>query len=209
MHPRRTTAALLFLTAVSGTARVDAQQFRRGPASRVQLSAWAGGLVNRNSGFSSDSTDFVRFDRALAFGGALHVSIGGSLSLGFDGLYSRPGYTRFIRTDPSEPAIEPTTGDARMTATLLTARLQGSPGGLGIYFTGGAGFVFWNVAELPESYRDNALTAGLGVELPALPSVSVFAEYGQWWVYHEKVGNIVRNRVSRTLLKLGARLDLF
>jgi hypothetical protein len=171
----------------------------------VQIAAWAGGLVNGNSGFSSDSTDFIRFDRAPAFGGALHFNIGGGLSLGFDGLYSRPGYTRIIRASTAEPA----TGDARMAATMLTARLQGSPGGLGIYFAGGAGFVFWDIAELPESYRDNALTAGIGVDFPALPALSIFVEYGQWWVYHEKVGNVVKNRVNRTLLKAGARLSLF
>jgi hypothetical protein len=205
MRPRRTTATVAFLVAMTSATRVDAQQFRRGSGSRVQVSAWAGGLVNKNGGFSSDSTDFVRFDRAPAFGGAVHFTIGGGLAIGFDGLYARPGYTRFNRPQTADP----TTGDARMAATMLTARLQGSPGGLGIYFTGGAGFVFWDVPELPESYRDNALTAGLGVEFPALPAASIFAEYDQWWVYHEKVGNVVKNRVSRTLLKLGLRLNLF
>jgi hypothetical protein len=205
MRPRRTIATAVFLFAVTSATRVDAQQFRRGSVSRLQVSAWAGGLVNRNGGFSSDSTDFVRFDRAPAFGGAVHVAIGGGLSVGLDGLYSRPGYSRFIRSQ----ATEPTTGDARMVATILSARLQGSPGGFGIYFSGGAGFVFWDVPELPESYRDNALTAGFGVEFPALPAASIFAEYDQWWVYHAKVGNVVKNRVSRTLLKLGLRLSLF
>lgn len=205
MPLRRIAAALAVLASLLIATHVDAQQFRGRRGSRIQISGWVGGLINKNSGFSSDSTDFIRFDRAPAVGGAVHVSIGGGLSLGIDGLYSKPGYTRLFRASTSSAE----TGDARMVATLLSARLQGTPGGFGIYFSGGAGFVWWDIPVLPDRIRDNALSAGVGVELPALPYLSIFGEYDQMWVYHAKVGDVVRNRVSRGILKAGVRLNLF
>jgi opacity protein-like surface antigen len=199
---RRIVLTLALTALASGTASASAQVARSTP--RIRLSGWVGLFANENAGFASGTNDFFSFNRSVAFGGGIHTEVRRGLAVGIDGAYSAPGYTHFQRN----PAQNLNTGDATVYSAILSARLQASPGQFGLYLTGGAGVFFFDVPELGEANRDNALNAGVGVEYLLNQRLSLFGEYNQWWIYHDKVDDVLKNKVNRTLFKIGTRVGV-
>jgi hypothetical protein len=99
-------------------------------------------------------------------------------------------------------------GQATLTSAIASVRLQGSPGLLGLYLTGGLGMFRWDVPEL-EPNTDFALDAGIGIDYTLRSRFWLFLQYDQWWIYHEKVGEVVKNTVNRNTIRFGTRLGLF
>jgi hypothetical protein len=177
------------------------QEFR-GP--RTWFTGWAGSFSDREGFSDGEVNAFYRFDRAFAFGGGIHRVMRGA-DIGIDALYARPSYERF---DADTGASEGK-GEARAASGLLSARIGGG-GVLGIYFGAGAGVFAWDLTdpELEDGWDiDPALSVSVGLELAAAQRARVFAEYGQWWIYHQKDG-VAENTVSPNLLRVGGRLGL-
>jgi len=200
---RRCAAALIAaLAALSMAAGTGAAQEGR---SRIWLSGWAGGIVDIR-GFSEEATNaFYRFDDTIGFGAGIHRAMGGGPIIGIDVAFSRPSYERFDRNT----AMPHSSGDARVAAGLASVRLQGGGGILGVYLSAGAGVVAWDLddPELENGWDiDPALQLGGGVEYRAHARLRLFAEYGYWWIYHQKDETVVRNTATHNLVRAGARV---
>lgn len=195
---------LTIFVALVAAVPADAQRPGFTSGSRLWVSAWAGGFTDLG-GYSQEA-EFLQFDGAFAWGGGLHVDLGNGMAVGVDGSLAEPEYTRFDRTDPG---TELGRDKATVLTLLASARLQGTPGPLGVFLNGGAGIVSWDVPSLPSRNTDLAFTIGIGLELKMQSKAALFAEYGSWWIYHEKDENVVKNTVRGTVLRAGARLGLF
>ena len=171
--------ALAVLSAAAGS--VAAQEER----SRIWLSGWAGGFADIG-GFSEETTNaFYRFDGAIAFGAGIHRASGQGPIIGLDVAFSRPAYERFDRGGDLTPQF---TGHAQVASGLVSVRLQGG-GMLGFYLSAGAGLFAWDLddPELDDGWdMDPALQLGVGLEYQLLRQLRLFADYGPWWVYHQK-----------------------
>lgn len=170
---------------------------------RFWVSAWAGGFTDLG-GFSQEDF-FLQFDGTIAWGAGAHVALRSGMVIGVDGLFARPEYARFDRTSAG-PELGRDRAD--VSAWLASVRFQGNPGPLGVFFTGAAGLVSWDVPDFQSKNTDPALSAGLGLELRMRLNFVLFAEYGSWWIYHEKTEDVVRNTVRGTVLRAGARFGL-
>lgn len=176
-------------------------------APRVWITGWAGRFTALG-GFSDGELDsFFRFNDATAFGGGLHVAANPGLVLGVDVLYARPSYERFNRDDASSQGV----GDAKAGSALASLRLAAGGGLLGLYLSAGAGVFAWDLEdpELDEGWDlDLALQIAAGLEYAFHRRARLFAEYGQWWVYHQKDDEIQSNTANHNLIRLGARLGV-
>jgi len=199
----RHLACVLWLAGASAlaSAPVAAQSRPPQPGERLTFSASLGGFTDMG-GFSQDD-DFYAFDKTLVWGAGLHYGLNGGMSIGLDGLIGKPDYKRFQRTQGTELG----NGTADFLSVLASARLSGSPGPLGVFLAGGAGMFRWNLDEIGAN-TDLALTVGIGAELEVAGRLSVFAEYGSWWVYHEKDDSVVKNTARHTLLRAGGRIGI-
>ncbi len=195
------TFALFLLLAFASAGRAQRPRFGRGPL--VWASGWAGRLSGQG-GFSNGPVDFFSLRNAFAYGGSLHFVPGAGVALGVDAVLSRPDYTRFDRTQ----RIELSSGQAKLLAFLGSLRLQGSPGPIGVFLTGGVGVARWDIPELGGTNTDPALQIGAGLEYRYGRHIALFAQYDQWWIYHDKTEGVAKNKVSPTLLRFGARLGI-
>jgi hypothetical protein len=193
---------LLATLGLAHAGSVSAQRRANVVMPRVWVSGWAGRFTDFG-GFSDEQNTYFRFDDATAFGGSLHVRAGQTALLGVDLVYASPSYDRF---DDSTPPQIVASGDARTLGAVATARLLGGGSLAGVYVTGGAGGWFWDVPELDGREFDPALMGGIGLDYTLRRPISLFGEYSQWWVYHQKSGNVVKNTANHTLLRLGFRL---
>jgi hypothetical protein len=191
---------LLFLAAVTA---VSGQEEARPMPPRLWLNGWTG-LFTNMGGFSDGQNEFYQFDDdEVAFGGGIHFDTRAGIVIGVEGLYTKPGYVLFDRQQV-EPISE---DDATVLSGLLSARFSAGGGPLGIYFGGGVGVFQWDVPDLGEKNRDLALNANVGVEYALFRRAPFFAEYGQWWVYHEKE-EVQTNTARHNLLRVGIRAGL-
>jgi hypothetical protein len=190
-------AAVLLL----GATPVEAQP----GAPRVWVSGWAGRFTSLG-GFSDGDLDaFFRFDDATAFGAGAHFTVSPGLVLGLDALYGTSSYQRFNRDDASAQGE----GDAKVGSALASLRMAGGGGILGLYLSAGGGVFAWDLddAELEEGWDlDLALQIAAGLEYAFHTRARLFAEYGQWWVYHQKDDEIQSNTPNHNLIRVGARL---
>jgi len=188
----------ILLLAIAVDAHAQGPRARR---SLLEANAWAGTFTDM-SGFS-DGPVFYRFDGKLAFGGGIHVSTRAGIMIGVEGLYTKPAYRGFA-TDSLRP--EPiSSDDATVWSALASARFAGGGGLLAIYLGGAAGIMSWDVPDIGERQTDPALSLGIGVDLYVLRYVVLFGQYDQWWVYHEKDGDIQSNTANPNLLRFGLR----
>jgi len=202
--PRCRTRSVLFLAALgfAWAGPLAAQRRAVFNLPRLYVSGWAGRFTDFG-GFSDDENTYFRFDKANAFGGSLHVRVGQTALLGVDLVYAKPAYDRF--NDSTPPQIF-ASGDASTLGAVATARLMGGGSLAGVYVTGGAGGWFWTVPDLGGREFDPALMGGIGLDYALRRPLTLFGEYSQWWVYHEKSGNVVKNTANHTLIRLGLRL---
>jgi hypothetical protein len=178
------------------------------PASRVHISGW-GGYFTSFGGFADEELDaFFRFDSAPAFGGGLHAYFGQGFTVGVDALYGSADYERRQRTTGTLEL----SGDAKVAAGLLSARLAAGGGGrFALYISGGIGAFAYELdaqSGLPDGWdTDFALYAGGGLEFRLIRHLGLFGEYGQLWAYHQKAGSS-RNVANHALLRGGLRVSL-
>ena len=199
MSPRAHWTLPLLLLVFAHTAHAQAPR-RSQP--RVWIAAW--GATFTNMGGFSDGTTFNSFDGTYALGASLHVSTGAGILLGIDALYTQPDYTQFDRETRDELARD----QATVMGAVVSARLASGGGPLGIYLGGGAGIFSWDLPDLEEKKVDPALTVGIGAEYALRARLGLFAQYDQWWVYHEKDEMVQSNTANHSLLRVGARLGL-
>jgi hypothetical protein len=198
MSPRaRWTLPLLLLVSAHTLA---AQSPRRMPA--LWLSGWAGGFT-RMGGFS-DGDEFFQFDGTLAFGGSVHLAMRSGIMFGIDAVYAKPDYRRFNRDDATLLG----SGSASTWGALGSVRLASGGGAIGLVLGGGAGLFVWDVPDLGEKQLDPALALNVGVDFALRPNLLIFAQYDQWWVYHEKE-DVQTNTANHQLLRGGVRFGLF
>lgn len=192
--------ALAAAVLVLAPAPVEAQP--GGP--RVWVSGWAGRFTSLG-GFSDGDLDaFFRFEDATAFGGGAHFIVSPGLVLGLDVLYGTSSYERFNRDDASAQGD----GDAKVGSALASLRMAGGGGILGLYLSAGGGVFAWDLddAELEDGWDlDLALQIAAGLEYAFQRRARLFAEYGQWWVYHQKDDEIRSNKPTHNLIRVGAR----
>ncbi len=195
------TALLVAALGLAGAGPVAAQRRANFILPRVYLSGWAGRFTTFG-GFSDAENTYFRFNDATAFGGGVHIRTGQTALLGVDVVYARPSYDRF---DNSSPPQIIASDKARTLGTVVSARLMGGGGLAGVYVTGGAGGWFWDVPELNGWQFDPALMAGVGLDYAVRRQLTLFGEYSQWWVFHEKSGSVVKNTANHTLFRFGLR----
>jgi len=198
---RTRTFALLAALGLAA-APATAQQRPNFMLPRIYLTGWAGRFTHLD-GFSDAESTYFAFDDAYAFGGSVHIRAGQTALLGADVVYARPAYVRYGSGNPPDML---SSGTASTLGAVISTRLSGSGGLSGIYVTGGAGGWFWDLPELDGKQFDPVLTAGAGLDYALRPQLSLFGEYSQWWVYHEKSGDVVNNTANHTLIRAGLRL---
>jgi hypothetical protein len=174
---------------------------------RFYLSGWGGGFT-KFGGFAEGEDDaFFNLDDAFSYGGGLHMRLGQGLIVGVDGAYASTEYQRHNRST-GDPVAD---GDASVATGLLSVRFAASGGGpLGLYLTAGLGVFAYDIPDpaLESWEKDFAPYAGVGLDYRFAPHFGLFAEYGQFWAYHEKSGGITRNTATHNLLRLGGRVGI-
>ena len=201
---RRVMIAVAALTIAAGNAPLAAQA-PAGPA--TWFSAWVGRFTDVGGFSDGDLAAFYRFDDANAFGGGIHRRMGPGAVGGVDVLYGTTSYERFER----DTGLLEGNGDAKLGSALASLRLAGGGGILGIYLSAGAGVFAWDLddEELDDGWDlDFSFQIAAGLEYAVLPRARLFAEYGQWWVYHQKDAAVEKNTANHNLLRVGARLGL-
>jgi hypothetical protein len=200
--PSTAARAALTLLALAGLAAAPLSAQRRAPAGppRLTVSAYGGRFIDFG-GFSDDQDTFFNFEDATAFGGSLHYRPGQGAQYGVDVLWTRPAYRRFDRTT----RVVLASGNATAVAAMASARFSGGGGPLGLYLAGEAGAFFWNAAELDGRQTDPALVLGVGLDYSLRGLATLFGEYSQWWVYHEKDESVVKNTANHTVIRFGLR----
>lgn len=140
------------------------------------------------------------------FGGglALQHELSQGLLLGVEGTLVRTKYERDgINTD-----IRLATGNASIATAMGTGRFAyGGGGPIGIYLTGGAGAIAYNLADLGTWNRDFALRAGTGIEFMVRPNLGLALEWNRLWAYHEKE-ELGGGRQNHSMLRLTGRYGL-
>ncbi|MGD8279496.1 MAG: hypothetical protein PVH00_15765 [Gemmatimonadota bacterium] len=200
--PRLRTALLVAALGCATAGPAAAQRRANFALPRIYVSGWAGRFTTFG-GFSDDQDTYFRFDDATAFGGSLHVRAGQTALLGVDVVYASPNYDRFNNANPPDIIAS---DHGRTIGAVLSTRLSGSGGMAGVYVTGGAGGWFWDLPELDGWQFDPTLMAGAGLDYALRRQFTLFGEYAQWWVYHEKSGDVVKNTANHTLIRFGLRL---
>ncbi len=174
---------------------------------RTWFTGWLGGFADIG-GFSEEGPNaFYRFDGAFSFGAGVHRALGQSGPVvGVDVLLSKANYERFARSAGAPEG----SGEARILSALASTRLEGG-GLLGFYLSAGAGLFAWDLddPDLEDGYDfDPALQLAAGLEYRLQARLRLFADYGQWWVFHEKDPTIVSNTANHNLVRVGVRLGL-
>jgi hypothetical protein len=200
-------AALALDSVAAHAQREPGEQEGRPPVRPRVFVTGAAAYFTSMGGFAvPDDSAFFTFDDGFAYAGALHFSVGGDMVVGVDFAYSEPDYQR---RDRRTGDVE-TEGSARTVAALLSARLgTGGGGRFGIYIAPGIGVFAYDVPDdAADGWdRDIAIHIGAGLEYRLLPRLGTFAEFGQYWAYHQKEGD-ARNTAKHNLLRAGVRVGI-
>ncbi|MCI0435589.1 MAG: hypothetical protein L0271_18385 [Gemmatimonadetes bacterium] len=202
----RCLALSLFVIAAIPIAPADPASAQVG-SPRLWFTGWLGGFADVG-GFSEATTDsFYRFDGAYAFGAGLHLATGrGGPVVGVDAAFSQPSYQKFERSVGTPLG----SGDAKSASVLASVQLHGG-GLLGFYLSAGGGLFAWDLddPDYEEGWDlDPALQLGAGLEYTVALRFRIFADYGQWWVYHQKDDTVAKNTAIHNLVRVGARVGL-
>src|SRR5690606_9004200 len=136
------SAAALLVSAVPA----DAQFGQPKAAPKTWASAWVGGLLSPGRVYDPASNSNWDFGSAFAGGLGLHREFGPALALGVAASFSPARYELRERGEGSALIDE---GSGRLVTTMLTGRLRtGGGGAFGMYLTGGAGALHYNVPSL-------------------------------------------------------------
>jgi len=143
-------------------------------------------------------------DNGFGVGAALQREFGQGLIIGVEGTWAK---TKYQRTDLETQQTTPQ-GDAAIATAMVSGRFAyGGGGPVGIYLTGGAGAISYNLDDLDGWNSDFALRAGTGIEYMMRRNLGLALEWNRIWGYHEKE-DLQAGRQNHNLLRLTARYGL-
>jgi hypothetical protein len=143
-------------------------------------------------------------DTAFGAGLGAQYEISQGLLLGAEGTWATTSYER--RALESQAVLAE--GSATIATAMATGRFAyGGGGAVGIYLTGGAGAIAYNLEDVGEWNSDFALRAGTGIEFLLRRNVGAALEWNRLWAYHEKE-ELGGGRQNHSMLRLSLRYGL-
>ncbi len=211
---RNATPAILALAALAATAHGLTAQARQpvGPARNwgsLFIVAYPGvGRFNSPVGpDNSTATQSWNFGSGFGLGlSAAHV-VGQAAQIGIEAAFAPSVGVEITDSTLAGGAAGPTTsGNAKLGDVFATGRIMtGGGGGLGLFLSGGLGFMFFGMPDPATSATDFAFRYGGGLEYQWTPRRAAFLEWGQIGAFHKHHG-VSSNRVNFSQLRGGIRI---
>lgn len=196
------TAAVISMLACLAIATPASAQFSTvKPPPKTWITGSVGGFLDPGS--VPDASGVWDFGTAFSGGLGVHRQIGNGLVLGIDGSFAPAKYE--LR-DAANAVTG--SGKASLVTGLLTGRIYtGGMGPMGMYLTGGAGVMAYEMKGLNRWDPDLALMTGAGLEYRPSQSQSLFLEWGKLWTFHQSDG-VKNSTVNHSQIRAGIRFGL-